>query len=297
MDESEELVELNRLVSGELSEDDSLALQKRMLQDTELRAEYERLQEVDALMREAYLQRQAPAPDDRAAGEPLLVPHDERRLQHIDDIVGQIHEAALARQRRHSVRFPRLPWGIAAMLLVAVGLSLVAGPRLLGPGGLDSRASIVPLSREKVAHYAELRQNLGENVVIIWRDQAGTYKTVSGETSRPVVVRVTVLRSDADGQKHWTADAVVPQNETVEMVTGGNGTWPSSIRVSVRSPGETSVPVSIQAQMVRGESSGINLTADVPTSEAVSVGKLQVGSAQYEVFVQAERMAPGRQAM
>ncbi|HOI56636.1 MAG TPA: hypothetical protein PLP01_15410 [Phycisphaerae bacterium] len=298
MDDNEELVELNRLVSGELSDDESLALQNRMLQDADLRAEYERLQEVDALVREAYLQHRADGAAPPGEGEASLrVPHDDRRLEHMDEIVGRIREAAILRGRRHTVRFPRLPWGIAAALFVAVGLSIWAGPRLLGPRGLDSRASVIPLSSDRVAHYAALREKLGENVAIIWRDNAGTYKPVSGQTQRPVVVRVTVVRTDAQEQTHWTADAVVPQGETIEMVTNDQTAWPASIRVSVAANGDTVVPVSLQAQLVRGESSDMHLTADVPATEAVSVGNLQVGAARYEIFVQAERMAPGRQAM
>jgi hypothetical protein len=298
MDDNQEQVELNRLVSGELSDDDALALQRRMLQDADLRAEYERLQEVDALIREAFLERRSVAADAPAegGGDPPRVPHDDRRLQHIEQIVGQIHEAAIRRRRRHSVRFPRLPWAIAAVLLAAVGLSLWAGPRLLQTRSAG-RAAVVPLSSERVAHYAQLREKLGENVAMIWRDDSGTYKQVSGQASRPVVIRVTVVRSDADGQKHWTADAVIPQGETIEMVTSDAAEWPASIRVGVRSASDEAVPVCIQAQLVRGQSSEIHLTADVPSAEAVSVGNLQVGAARYEIFVQAERMAPGRQAM
>jgi hypothetical protein len=298
MDDNDELLELNRLVSGELSDEESIALQNRMLRDDDLRAQYERLQEVDALVREAYLQHRvggaAPPGEDEAA---LRVSHDNRRLEHMDEIIGRIHEAALLRGRRHTVRFPRLPWGIAAALLVVVGLSVWAGPRLLGPRGPDSRASVIPLSADRVAHYAALREKLGENVAIIWRDNAGIYKPVSGETQRPVVVRITVVRTDAQEQTPWTADAVVPQGETIEMVTNDQTVWPASIRVSVAAGGESAVPVTLQAQLVRGASSDIHVTADVPATEVVSVGNLQVGAARYEIFVQAERMALGRQAM
>lgn len=298
MEESEGLEELNRLVSGELSEDQSLALQRRMLQDPELRAKYERLLEVNTLLREAYLDTEAAGEvSQEQAAELMQVPHDERRFRHIDEIVEQIQQAALRRQRRKMVRFPRLPWGIAAALVVALGLALIVGPQIRRSPWFAAKVAIMPLSKEQVAQYARLRNKLGHNMVIIFSEGAGSYEAVSGRSLRPVVVRVTVVRTDGEGSRQWTADAVVPQGRTVELVTRETSQWPASIRISAQPDGDAVVPVTLQARLVRDALSEINLTARVGPSEPRSVSVIEVGGARYEVFVQAERIAPGTETL
>lgn len=298
MEESDALEELNRLVSGELSEDESLALQGRMLQDPELRARHQRLVEVDALLREAYLDtRSADQAGTQQDAQPIEVPHDERRFRHIDEIVEQIQQAAMRRQRRKTVRFPRLPWGIAAALLIAVGVALTVGPLLKRSPWVKARMAVLPLSKEQVAHYADLRNRLGDNTVIIMHGQEGRYESVLGQVTRPVVVRVTVIRTSGDGEDHWTADAIVPRDHTVELVTEDGGQWPASIRISARPGGDSVVPVTLRARLVRGALSEINLTAKVKPSEARSVSVVEVDGVRYEVFIQAERIAPGTEAL
>ena len=155
----------------------------------------------------------------------------------------------------------------------------------------------MPLSKEQVAHYANLRNRLGDNTVIIMYGQEGKYESVTGRVTRPVVVRVTVIRTSGDGEDHWTADAIVPRDHTVELVTQDGGQWPASIRISARPDGDSVVPVTLRARLVRDALSEINLTAKIKPAETRSVSVVEVDGVRYEVFVQAERIAPATEAL
>lgn len=269
----EEDLELHRFASGELPPEESAAFLKRMMREPGLRAAYEEIERVDALTREAYF-------EDALAGE------EGQRQEEIERVVAAVRQEAFrGRTGRRWVR--HLPWAVAAASVAAAVLIVVlpSGPRTpVTPAVTDS---VRRMSEQDISRLADLRKHLGDNAVIIWNGDDGSVDMVQNSEARPVMVRVTVVRTNGGATETWTADGIIPHDRSVEMVSQERS-WPVSLRLQFKPGHDGTLAVAVHARLERETASDVGVDATVKSAKPTSVAVLRCGQARYEVFVQAE---------
>jgi hypothetical protein len=288
---TEDQAELNRLVSGELSDAESLKLMERIVRDDDLRSKYNDLQTIDELIKEAYLKDESLA---ETAGEPATSPQgQEAQIEAI--LRGTVGGTRVRRKRPHPAargwNAARVfgPWAVAAALAIMCGLLLYS--HLLGPDGPGYGAS--RMDRGLIAHYVKMRKQLGDaSMAVIWASdevrEEGVLGTAAGPDGREVILRLTVVRSDGDRSERWSVDALMRRGHMVELVTQTNRQWPASVKVSAGSGGNDRVPISIQARLTNDPPTEINnQRVLINQSEPTLVGSVTSGGYRYELFVEA----------
>jgi hypothetical protein len=297
MSEPEEDLELNRLVSGELTSEESLAFMKRMLHDKELRQAYDSLRQVDELAREIYLDDQSGTEDDHAPEVDAAVAWaGDRREKEVRKILAAIESKAARQPRSWKFRLTSPRWAVAAAVLVICSLSLMAFATWeLQRAALMARNAnpLRHMDEDYLQQMADVRNRIGENAVIVWNGNSASFGMVQNGSSASVAVRVTVVRTQGDDVQSWAADGVVLAKHIVEMVTEERTPdWPDSIRISIKPDQGPGVAVSVHARLVKGSASEINVEPVIEPSKPKMVGGILVGDAKYELFIQAEILKP-----
>ena len=294
-EKNDDYAELNRLVSGELSDAESLELMERIVRDDRLRPKYNDLQAVDELIRAAYLTDESCAEIADGSAAPL-----QGHKAQIETILRKtVGEKRLRQKHPHSAALGWLgwnglrlfgPWAVAAVLAIVCGLLLYS--HALGPGNSGQGAS--RMDRGLIAHYVKLRKQLGEaSMAVIWANddlrEEGVLGTAAGPQDREVIVRVTVIRSDGSRSDRWSVDALMRRGHTVELVTQADRKWPGSVKVSA-GPGDGGdrVPISIQARLTDDPPTEINnQRVLINQSEPMLVGSVTSGGYRYALFIEA----------
>ena len=292
--------ELDRFLSDELSEAERSELARRLTEDESLRREYDRLQFVDDLVREARLRDESPArgggapeaSEDQRATMTELPRSRQRRIRAIVDLVRAEATAERARGCPTKAIGSRirtvLPWAVAAMLAVVCGVLLYA--ELSHES--QHQAHVSPIDRTLVSHYVEMRKQLGsESLAVIWSgNEAVETGHIHGPSlsAREVVLRVTIIRRIGAESEPWSADVLIQPGHVVELVTQPGRTWPVSVKVSVESSGADRLPITVRAQLAYDPPVSINNhRISVAPGEPESVAIVTAGAYQYEVFVEA----------
>ena len=299
MADAEDHAELNRLVSGELADAESLELMKRMLRDEALRRQYDRLVAVDELVREAYLADSAGAGGEAADASDAveadgLAP--ERRRAQVEAILGRIQGGKRVRRRRpgrRAIGWIRrqsiLPWVIAASVALASGLVL----RMGWSGQKAAMDQVRRMDPKQAAHYADVRAQLGEaSMAVIWTNdgvsEVGNLGAVGGPRRCEVFVRVTIVRTRGDEAERWSVDALMRRDQVIELATQTQRSWPASVKVSAKPGKDSHIPVSIEARLTEDPPVAISNERLVLTpSEPTSVGSVTSEGCRYELFIEA----------
>lgn len=307
MTEPEELAELNRLISGELPDRQALELMKRMLRDNRLRTEYQRLEQVDALVKDAYLgDESSEAEDDESeesessAGGPArtggATVSPERRQDQIDAILGRIE----GRRRLHRRRPARAAFGWArrqspAPWLVAASLALVCGYLLHAAYPLEQRFAppeeLDGLSSDRIAQYIAAKKQLSPTIAgVVWGDDLTTEMTmedVAAPVSRDVILRVTVFRYGDGGVEQWQREAAIRRGHVMNLATRDNRIWPVSVEVNPLVGGQRDVRIRVQARLTDNPPAKIDNQVTVTSGKQVFVGAVSSNGVRYELYIEA----------
>jgi len=304
MADAENHADLNRLLSGELPEADAVELMSRLLQDDELRLQYQRLLAVDRIVREACQGDESKAQASQAeadmTNDDMMSP--DRREEQIQAILSEIRRrsrtqrgASRGQAVRRILARPVLAWGIAAALAIVCGLLAYLA---CGVGTVPAD-HVHRMDAALVAHYSDVRRQLGEDsMAVIWTtdgvSEVGDLGAAHSPGKAEAIVRVTVVRTGDGVAEQWRGDALIRQGHVIELATQADRSWPASIRVGVR-PGEAGCTViSLQARLAENPPAEItNQGLTVSPLEPVSVGSVMSGPWRYEVFVEA---SPARAA-
>jgi len=290
MAEAEEFAELNRLLSGELSGEESLALMRRMLRDADLREAYERLLAVDAAAREATFSDEVVEGAEALEGNGLRA---ERRQERIGAILAKTSSDAAPPGRRGRPWLRpgffrrRAPSVIAAAALFILGLLLA----LWEPWQAMMYRGPTRIGQERIARLREIRQGLGNVVVRLQGtgDGVESWQSVEADGQGNVILRVTVIRDD--NPEAYVCDALVPQGHLVELVMAGREGWqPDSVKVCVAGDYDYRIPVAIQARLTSGAE--IAQTVKVAPEGPERIAELRAGGVRWQIFVEARPEQP-----